>query len=346
MWWGAWGLGEGFRVLFAYWPRLLMFSTSLATMHFQFVLAVNCLFHVGPNHLKILSSNYHGGLPSGHFWPVGYHLTIAQVHLFSSHTHTYLYKSIKSILLYLDEKLFILHDKFKISMVTFTFVNIDCGDQRLYNETFSSLLSTRLTDSPSYLSLSLSLYIYIYIYMCVCVCVCVCAFSVYVCICVFVCAYVCMCLSFCVFFVYVSVCLPFSLSLSVSFPVHVYICPYVRMSIFFSVCVCMCLPFSLCVYVSVFLCMCVCVCMCLPFSLCVCMCLSVFLCVCVYACMCLPFSLCVYVYVFLNVFFMYVSVLFSVSVCLSVCLSVSEKYISGYNFLSKTPTNVCIPSLI
>ena len=41
-----------------------MFSTSLATMHFHFILALKLLFHVDPNCWTISSSYYYGGLPS------------------------------------------------------------------------------------------------------------------------------------------------------------------------------------------------------------------------------------------------------------------------------------------
>ena len=64
-----------------------MFSTSVATGHFYFVLDLANLF-VGPNHLPISLSYHDGSLLSGCFRFLGYHLTTALVHLLSENLST------------------------------------------------------------------------------------------------------------------------------------------------------------------------------------------------------------------------------------------------------------------
>ena len=66
----------------------LMFSSLLATMHFHSILFLS-LFYIGPNCLRISSSRFHGGLPSGNFWSLIYLLTSTWVHLLSVNLVTY-----------------------------------------------------------------------------------------------------------------------------------------------------------------------------------------------------------------------------------------------------------------
>ena len=53
-----------------------------AIMCFHSILDLT-FFYIGLNSLTIPSSHHHGGLPSGHFWSLGYHSTTAWVHLLS-----------------------------------------------------------------------------------------------------------------------------------------------------------------------------------------------------------------------------------------------------------------------
>ena len=69
--------------IFLYWSGHPVFSTSLATTHFHFVLDLTLLLYVDLNHLTILSSHQHEGLPIGHFRSLGYHSITAQIYLLS-----------------------------------------------------------------------------------------------------------------------------------------------------------------------------------------------------------------------------------------------------------------------
>ena len=67
------------RILYPYWPDCLMFSKSLATIHFHFVLDLTLLLlHIDLNCLTISSPHYCGG-----FWSLRYHSTTVWVHLLS-----------------------------------------------------------------------------------------------------------------------------------------------------------------------------------------------------------------------------------------------------------------------
>ena len=79
------GYGIAFIVYYSqiiFWDKFMMFSTSLATLHFHFVLSLT-LLDVGQNHLKILSSQRREDLPSSHFQSLKYHSTTTWVHLLS-----------------------------------------------------------------------------------------------------------------------------------------------------------------------------------------------------------------------------------------------------------------------
>ena len=69
--------------------QYLMFSTSLATMHFHSALFLISLFFIL---LANLFPHHHGGLLSGHFPSPRYYLTTAQVHLLSLNFVTCLVK--------------------------------------------------------------------------------------------------------------------------------------------------------------------------------------------------------------------------------------------------------------
>ena len=57
-------------------------------MHFHFGLDLTLLWHIGLNCLTSLSSYHCGGPLSGHFWSLGYHLTVAWVYLLSMNLAT------------------------------------------------------------------------------------------------------------------------------------------------------------------------------------------------------------------------------------------------------------------
>ena len=64
-----------------------MFSASLATMHFDFVLDF-ALLHIGLNCSTVSSSHRCGGLPSGSFRSLGYHSITARVYMLSVNLST------------------------------------------------------------------------------------------------------------------------------------------------------------------------------------------------------------------------------------------------------------------
>ena len=70
-------------LLFLYWLGYLMFSTSLASMHFTFSLCLVLPFHLSSNCLTISFSSYLDSLLSCHFRSFEYHSTIVQVYLLS-----------------------------------------------------------------------------------------------------------------------------------------------------------------------------------------------------------------------------------------------------------------------
>ena len=134
-----------------------MFSTSLVTMRFHFILNLTLLLHVGRNHKTILSFHHRG-----RFLSLGYHSTAGRIDFLSLGPRDVSSKT-KLLLSVLFRDL-ILHSAPLLALreIQPILSGFELGPP-------CPFLTTIAIASRESLSLSL----YIYIYICVCVCACV-----------------------------------------------------------------------------------------------------------------------------------------------------------------------------